>query len=199
VALGVVRGSVVADPFKPGGDVVWSAHSRRWLRVVSARGILSGLSPGVILALIVPTLLFATIWAALLGYLTLHFHTNWILRVWPVALLGLGWAVWGTGTLLFLRRIWYAVEDLLRPPRVIVGQVVYLESNVSVDDESPDTFYVAVDDGTADQVTKYPIGRGLHDRLRYGSWLRLEVRPKTGAVVRTDIVAAPGSIGVPVS
>src|SRR5262249_39225295 len=111
VALGTARWSGAAEPFTPGGDLVWAARRGKWPRVVCPPALRSGTSPGVIFALIVPTLLFATIWAVLLGYLTLHFHADWVIRVWPVALLGLGWAVWGTGMLLFLRRIWYAGED----------------------------------------------------------------------------------------
>jgi hypothetical protein len=192
VGLGVARWSGAAEPFTPGGDRVWSVRRGRWLRVVDPPALLSGTSPGTIFALIVPTLLFATIWAVLLGYLTLHFHADWTTLVWPVALLGLGWTVWGTGIFLFLRRIWYAIEDLVRPLRVIVGQVVYLESDVSPDPETADNYYVAVDDGATDPVRKYPIGRGLHDRLRYGSWLRLDVRARSGAVEHVEVVAAPG-------
>jgi hypothetical protein len=111
--------------------------------------------------------------------------------MWPVLLLVLGWAVWVWGTFRFARWFYRSVYDLAAPPVTLIGQVVYLESEVSSDSETPDTYYVAVDDGTTDRITRYEITRGLHDRLRYGSWLSLQVRPKLGSFVRAEVLPTP--------
>jgi hypothetical protein len=127
----------------------------------------------------------------LLGGLTLQLTWSQVARMWPVPLLVLGWAAWVWGTFLFARWFYRSVYDLLLPPVTMIGQVVYLESAVSHNTEDPDNYYVAVDDGTTDRITRYEITRGLHDRLRYGSWLSLQVRPKLGSLVRAEVLPTP--------
>jgi hypothetical protein len=179
MAFGLTR---AASPFEPGGHVVWSPCSGRWLRVVPG-GRTFGTSPAVVLISLVPSLLSCAIWLVPLGYLTGQLTWDRIGRVWPVLLLGLGWTLWAAGTFVFLRWLGGSVSDLVTRPRVIVGPVVHLESS-----RNADRFSIAVDDGIADQVTRYPVGRELYDRLRHGSWLRLEVRRTLGSVVRADVL-----------
>jgi hypothetical protein len=196
VALGLTRASGNRSPFAPcdPADEVWSARTGRWrrVRVVRGGGLMFGAPTAMTFVAAVPALLFSGIWALLLSYLTRHLTPSRLIQIWPVALLGLGWLLWTVGNVWFVRMLYYSVYDLTRPPRTIVGQVVYLESHVHHDAENPDTFYTAVDDGTTDRIVKYEIGRTLHDRLRYGTWLRLQVRPKLGAVVSAEIIAPPG-------
>jgi hypothetical protein len=71
--------------------------------------------------------------------------------------------------------------DMVVPPVTVIGQVVYLESDIGSDPEGLDNYYVAVADETTDRHTGYEISRGPHDRLRYGSWLRLQVPAKLGS------------------
>lgn len=180
-----------ATPFKPGGDLVWSPWTGRWVRIVSRRSLSFGASPMVALIGFVPALMFCGIWGMLLGGLTLQLTWSQVARMWPVPLLVLGWAAWVWGTFLFARWFYRSVYDLLLPPVTMIGQVVYLESAVSHNTEDPDNYYVAVDDGTTDRITRYEITRGLHDRLRYGSWLSLQVRPKLGSLVRAEVLPTP--------
>ena len=188
MAFGLTAPRSGAVPFRPGGDLVWSPWTRRWLRVVPRRALSFGASPMVALIGFVPTLLFSGIWAVLLGGLTQELTWSGVTRVWPVVLLGLGWVIWVWGNLLFGRWFYRSIYDLAVPPVTVMGQVVYLESSAGSEQESPDNYYVAVDDGTADRITRYEITSDLHDRLRYGSWLRLQVRPKLGSLVHAEIL-----------
>jgi hypothetical protein len=160
---------------------------------VPGRGLSFGASPAVALIGLVPTLLFSGIWGVLLGGLTQQLTWSQVARVWPVALLVLGWVLWVWGNVLFARWFYRSMYDLVMPPVTVIGQVVLLESVVSSDSEDPDNYYVAVDDETTDRITRYEISRGMHDRLRYGSWLSLPVRPKLGSLVRAEIVPAPAT------
>ena len=67
----------------------------------------------------------------LLGGLTQQLTRSQVARLWPAALLVLGWAVWVCGTVLFARWFYRSVYDLLVPPVTMIGQVVFLESAVS--------------------------------------------------------------------
>jgi hypothetical protein len=191
MAFGLTALRSGAVPFQPGGDLVWSPRSRRWLRVVSRRALTFGASPMAALIGLVPAVLFSGIWGVLLGGLTRELTWSWVARVWPVLLLGLGWVVWVWGNFLFGRWFYRSIYDLAVPPVTVIGQVVYLESSACSDQELPDNYYVAVDDGTADRITRYEITSDLHDRLRYGSWLSLRVRPKLGSLVHAEILPAP--------
>jgi hypothetical protein len=191
MAFGLTAPQPGATPFEPGGDLVWSPRTGRWLRVVSRRGLTFGASPTVALIGVVPALVFSGIWAVLLGGMTQQLSWSQAARVWPVSLLVVGWLVWVWGNLLFARWFYRSIYDLVMPPVTVIGQVVYLESDVSGDSESPDSYYVAVDDGTTDRITRYQISHDLHDRLRYGSWLSLQVRPRLGSLCRADILPSP--------
>jgi hypothetical protein len=191
IAFGLTAPPRGAVPFEPGGDLVWSPWRGRWVRVVPRHALSFGASPMVAVIGCVPALLVSGIWGVLLGGVTQQLTWSQVARVWPVALLVAGWAVWIWGNVLFARWFYRSVYDLAVPPVTVIGQVVYLESAVSSDSDTPDNFYVAVDDGTTDHVTRYEIGHGLHDRLRYGSWLRLQVRPKLGSLVRADVLPTP--------
>jgi hypothetical protein len=191
MAFGLTAPQRGATPFEPGGDLVWSPWTGRWVRVESRRSLSFGASPMIALVGFVPALLFSGIWGVLLGGLTQQLTWSQVARMWPVALLVLGWAVWAWGTFLFARWFYRSVYDLLVPPVTVIGQVVFLESVISRNPKNPDDFYVAVDDGTSDRVTRYEITRGLHDRLRYGSWLSLQVRPKLGSLVRAEVLPTP--------
>ena len=191
MAFGVTTPQPGATPFEPGGDLVWSPSTGRWLRVVSQRGLTFGASPAVALIGFVPTLLFSGIWAVLLGGLTHELTWSHVARIWPVALLIVGWVVWVWGNFLFARWFYRSMYDVVVPPVTVTGQVVYLESGVSSDSEDPGSYHVAVDDGTTDRITPYEITGDLHDRLRYGSWLSLQVRPKLGSIVHAEILPTP--------
>ena len=191
MAFGLTSPQRGATPFKPGGDLVWSPWTGRWVRVVSRGSLSFGASPMVALIGFVPAVLFFGIWGVLLGGLTQQLTWSQVARMWPAGLLALGWVVWVCGTVLFARWTYRSVYDLLVPPVTMIGQVVFLESAVSRNSENPDNYYVAVDDGTTDRITRYEITRGLHDRLRYGNWLSLEVRPKLRSLVRAEVLPTP--------
>jgi hypothetical protein len=191
MAFGLTAPQRGATPFEPGGDLVWSPWQGRWVRVVPRRALSFGASPMVAVIGFVPALLVSGIWGVLLGGVTQQLTWSQVARVWPVPLLVLGWVVWVWGNFLFARWFYRSVYDLVVPPVTVIGQVVYLESAVSSDSETPDNYYVAVDDGRTDRITRYEITRGLHDRLRYGSWLSLQVRPRLGSLVRADVLPTP--------
>jgi hypothetical protein len=191
MAFGLTAPPPGGAPFEPGSDVVWSPSTGRWLRVVPGRGLSFGASPTVALIGLVPALLFSGIWGVLLGGLTRQLAWSQVARVWPVALLVLGWAVWVWGNLRLARWFYRSMYDLVAPPVTVIGQVVYLETDSCNDSQDPHLFYVAVDDGTTDRITRYEICRDLHDRLRYGSWLSLHVRPKLASLVRAEILPTP--------
>ncbi len=127
-------------------------------------------------------MLFGGIWGVLLAGLTRQLSGNQVAQVWPVALLVHGWLVWACGGLLFARWFYRSMYDLVAPPVTVLGQVVHLQTDSVGDLQDPQLFSVAVDDGTTDRIPRYEITRELYDRLRYGSWLRLQVRPKLGSL-----------------
>jgi hypothetical protein len=193
MAFGLTAAQRGATPFQPGGDVVWSPSTGRWLRVVPGRGLSFGASPAVALAGLVPVLLFSGVWAVLLTGITRELDRTHVARVWPISLLALGWVLWIWGNLLFARWFYRSMYDLVAPPVTVIGQVVHLASDVGGDSQEPHLFYVAVDDGTTDRITRYEISGDLHGRLRYGSWLSLRVRPKLGSLLHAEILPTPGT------
>lgn len=178
--------------------VVWSdvTGQRRQVAVVPGRGIMFGTKPGQVLAFGLPGgLVFLLAWAAVLTEVGRGDFPSPVPDVWLLPVLAAGWLVWGLGAFLFVRLVARSLSDLATPPLTIAGAVVYLDSEPG-DGEVEPSYYVAVDDGTADSITRYKVDDRTHSRLRLGNWVRMEVTPRLSAVLRADVVPPPpGSPG----
>ena len=192
VTLGVPTQPPGYTPLAPRSTTfVWSHRTGVWrqVRVVDQRGLFVGVEPRTALFVIPGAVPFFGIWFLLLrgagsGQAPFGFDV-------PVALVLLGWLLWGLGSLAVWRFVHRALHDLSHPCETTVGQVVHLESDPG-DGDSPPSCTVALDDGRSDVAITYAIDAATFAELRFGSWLRLQVTPKLRHVANAEVVRDDG-------
>jgi hypothetical protein len=182
--------------------VVWSdvTGQRRQVTVVPGRGVMFSTKPRQILTFGLPGgLVFLLAWAAVLTEVGRGDFPSPVPDTWLLPVLAAGWLVWGLSAFLFVRLVVRALSDLAAAPLTIVGKVVHLDFEPGDGESVEASYYVAVDDGTADTITRYKVDDRTHSRLRLGIWVRMEVTPRLAAVVRADVVPAPSQQSGPLS
>jgi hypothetical protein len=184
VALGVPVPGAGPDPFgtaRP--DVVWSFRTGSWrpLRLTDSSGFTTGDSPALALWMIPVFVGIGGACAAALVVYTVRAVHDVAHRPWLVPLVAAAWAALLWGVRVYWRWVANAVYDARHPPRVLAGPVVYLEAGP--DDER----WVAIDDGESATAVLHGVDGTFFETLAIGTWVRLEVRPKLGSVVRSTM------------
>jgi hypothetical protein len=178
IALKAVPSAVTALPLgqDPTGRV-WSSFGGQWRRVrVRSSTALVGSSPWSAILLSLPVLV-VLIPATLLTVGVLS-DADLVRRPWIVGGLLLLDVGYGLATWWAVRNVVRGVGDILAAPVTVEGQVVYLASEDTDDDEPRvATYYTAVDDGTTDLIHRFPIEAGLYQRLNRGMTVRVTMTP----------------------
>jgi hypothetical protein len=196
IALKAVPSAVTALPLgqDPTGRV-WSSFGGRWRRVrVRSSTALLGSSPRSTILLSVPVLV-VLIPATLLTVGVLS-DADLVRQPWIVGGVLLLDAVYGLGAWWAVRNVVRAVGDIVAAPVTVEGQVVYLASEETDDDEPRvATHYTAVDDGTADLIHRFPIEAGLYQRLTRGMTVRVTMTPYLRRVCAVHIIVREAKLG----
>ena len=202
----VSRSRIAGGPFDAltGKDSVWSAATGAWRQVKvvdrAPRGTLRAPAgpplTGHRYVQAVPRpdpsianaglAVFAGSWAILLTMATRVVVSDPRHSPRATLFIGIGWPLWILGVYAFTRSRQRQRADRVAPPVTLIGPIVYLKS--FTDTKSPDTFFVGVDDGTADRVVRHAIERDLHDSLRLGMRLRLDLTASGDTVIAAQIL-----------
>jgi len=181
-AYGLALGAPAAD------RVIWSITSGTWRQVRISKLPSVPVTPPDTIAMVSVTLLMVPI----LGALALFFVQALINGTVSIAGTLAGFVYFilmgGAGAISWVS-IYRATYDSRHEAQVITGRIVYLK--VTRNNDGPDQFYVALDNGRTLQAEVFQIGQDLFERLRYGDWLRLEITPKRREIRTARVVTTP--------
>jgi hypothetical protein len=169
---------------------VWSNRTGTWTRVEVSRrrGVMAGSDPHTALWGLPGSLVFFEIWGALLTWFTVRMNAHRLAEAWPPLLVVAGWCVWWVCVGGIGRFVYRGIYDLTHPPLVIAGPVVSIESDVNRDAETPDHFYLAVDEADGVAAGWWEVPRSVHDTTRLYQWVRIVATPKLGHVQSTEVL-----------